>query len=382
MPPTEDRSGALGEIAWDVLRRLIRDRLGRKAGGHLIEGSLDRVVLRLPLALRGEGAGPETFSRELIDEIDLTLEDAIQHAAAFRPGHAPCRKCDVVPCDHSAAPSHRHVFVGYTPTGVPRWEDFAQHCLDLHHPDVDRLYEDPPAFVTLSRSAEELASPLLEAIRGDLRYELCGQVAAGFFPVPKRQGEGRGILAVTFQVGVSRASRGGARYGLNVLGCTPQGQPLDLLWERQDLIPWLGAVRWAQAALGTLDRSRRSERGTIDRRVRGIVTGLARRLEHERRSAGRRTRHAEERHRDGERPTRSAVFDARAVAPSEVMVDERNGTLVVPGARGRMHFYTPGGRLVSSVRYSRDAIEKKRKTGLWRPSRPEESEPLLVKMKA
>jgi hypothetical protein len=47
-----------------------------------------------------------------------------------------------------------------------------------------------------------------------------------------------------------------------------------------------------------------------------------------------------------------------------------------------MHFYTPGGRLVSSVRYSRDAIEKKRKTGLWRPSRPEESEPLLVKMKA
>ena len=68
--------------------------------------------------------------------------------------------------------------------------------------------------------------------------------------------------------------------------------------------------------------------------------------------------------------------DARQLVPSDVMVDERNGTLVVAGARGRIHFYTPAGRLVSSVRYSRDAIEKKRKLGLWRPSRPDESEQL------
>jgi hypothetical protein len=41
--------------------------------------------------------------------------------------------------------------------------------------------------------------------------------------------------------------------------------------------------------------------------------------------------------------------------------------VVVLGDRGRTHFFTPEGRLVSSVRYSRDAIERKRKTGLWRP---------------
>ena len=209
MSEAEDRAGALGEIAWDVLQRLIRDRLGRKAGGHLVEGALDRVVLRLPLTLKGPQADPGAFSRLLIDEIDLILEEAIQHAAAFRPGQAPCRKCPSVPCEHSTAPSHRHVFVGYTPTGLPRWEDFAQHCLDRRHPDVDRLYEDPPAFVTLPRTGAELSLPLLDALRDDPRYRLCGQIAAGFFRVPTREGEGRGVLAVTFQIGVSRGSRGG-----------------------------------------------------------------------------------------------------------------------------------------------------------------------------
>jgi len=73
------------------------------------------------------------------------------------------------------------------------------------------------------------------------------------------------------------------------------------------LIPWQSALRWAQAALSTLSRSRRMEGSAIDRRVDGILLGLARRLEHERRATGRRTHHAEERHREGERPTRKAV---------------------------------------------------------------------------
>jgi hypothetical protein len=381
MSATEDRASALGEIAWDVLQRLIRDRLGRKAGGILVEAVLDRVELRLPLLLRGAGAGPDEFSRTLIEEIDAVLEDAIQHAAAFRPGQAPCRKCAAVPCEHSSPPSHRHVFAGYTQNGIPRFEDFAQHCLDRRHPDIDRLYDDPPAFIALVHDRDELSAGLLDSLRDDPRYRLCGQVVAGFFPVPKREGEGRGVLAVTFQVGVSRGVRGGTRWGLNVLGCTPQGEPLGLLWDRQDLIPWQGAARWAQAALATLDRPRKLDGAAADRRVNGILTGLARRLLHERRASSRRTRHAEVRHRGGERPTRSAVFDAKSVTESDVMVDERNGTLVVPGARGRMHFYTQAGRLVSSVRYSRDAIEKKRKLGFWRPSRPDESAPLLSKLK-
>jgi hypothetical protein len=380
MSREEDNALGLGDLAWKTLDRLIRERLARKAGGHLVEGALDRVDLKMALVLRGVDSGPRAFAKRLIEDIDSILDDAIQHAAAFRPGHAPCHRCGRAPCPHSAPPSHRHVFVGYTQNGVPRWEDFAQHCLARRHPDVDRLYAEPPAFITIVSTREEMAATLLGSIRDDVRTELAGQVAAGFFTVPTREGEGRGVLALTFQIGASHGVSGGTRWGLNVLGCTPQGEPLDLLWERQDLIPWRSAVRWAQSALTTLDHRRHADPLAVDRRVAGILAGLARRLTHERRASGRRTHHAEERHRAGERPTRNAVDDARAVAPADVLVDERNGTLVVPGARGRMHFYTREGRLVSSVRYSRDAIEKKRKLGVWRSSRPEEVEPLLAKL--
>jgi hypothetical protein len=375
----EDRSSALGEIAWDVLSRLIRERLSRKAGAHLVEGALDRIVLRLPLDLRAAGGG-ETFAGELIGEIDRILDEAIQHAASFRPGHAFCHRCGSTPCEHSATPSHRHVFAGYTPTGVPRWEDFAQMCLDLRHPEVDRLYADPPAFVSFVRHGAELNAALLGAFRGDAGYALRGQVAAGFFPLRARGGEGRGILAVTFQVGASRGKGRATRWGLNVLGRTPQGEALDLLWERHDLVPWQAAVRWAQAALGTLERSRLASPEDVERRLDGILRGLARRLEHERRASGRRTRHAEERHAEGSRPTRKAIEDARAAGPDEVMVDERHGTLVVAGDRGRMHFYTREGKLVSSVHYSREAIERKRKLGIWRDASPGEAAALIERL--
>jgi len=69
------------------------------------------------------------------------------------------------------------------------------------------------------------------------------------------------------------------------------------------------------------------------------------------------------------------------VRAEDVLVDERNGTIVVPGERGRMHFYTEDGRLVTSVRYSSEAVAKKRQLGLWRPSRKEESERFLSRMK-
>ena len=377
----EDRSLALGEIAWDVLHRLVRERLSRKAGAHLIEGAIDRIALSLALPLKGLPAPGPAFARTLVDAIDEILDEAIQHAASFRPGHAFCHRCGSTPCEHSAAPSHRHVFAGYTPTGVPRWEDFAQICLDLRHPEVDRLYADPPAFVSLVRTGAELNADLLDAFHGTSGYELMGQVAAGFFPVRAKDGEGRGILALTFQIGRSRAARGPKRFGLNVLGRTPQGEPLDLLWERQDLIPWKAAVGWAQAALQTLERGRLRD-DELRVRIDGILRGLERRLAHERRASGRRTRHASERHATGDRPTRKAIEDAREARAEDVMVDERHGTLVVQGSRGRMHFYTPEGRLVSSVRYSRDAIERKRKLGIWRSASAAEAASLSARITA
>lgn len=384
----KDRALALGEVAFDVLHRMFREILSRKPGGHLVESTIDSVDLVTSFALRGAEADPEVFARGLADAIDELLDDAVQRAASFRPGHAFCHRCETPACEHSEPPSSRHVFLGYGPTGIPRWADFAQVCLDLRHPEVDRLYDDPPAFVILPETGRDLSRDLLGAFQHERACELLGQVAAGFFPVRTAEGEGRGVLAVTFQVAASRGARGSLRLGLNILGRAPGGEPLDLLWERFDDIPWRGPVRWAQSALVSIGRgasepgTRRAPTSAVEARVLGVLRGLARRLEREQRARSRRTRHAEHRHLAGDRPTRNALEDARAAAPAELLLDEKSGTIVVPGDRGRTHFFTREGRHVSSVRYSKEAIERKRKLGLWRATQLDVAQSVLQRILA
>jgi len=367
---TGDPLADLAGVAHDVLRRMLREVLARRPGGHLVEPGLTSVDLHLRLALRGPQADAEVFAAALRQALEAVVDDAVEQVAAFRPGDAFCHRCGKAACPHAAPPSARHVFVGYGPTGLPRFEDFAQRCLDLHHPDVDRLYADPPAFLTFVESGGTLNRDLVLAFAAP-RCELLGQVVAGFYPVRVHDREGRGVLALTFQAMATRRRDGGRRLGLNVLGRTPGGEDLSLLFERQPDLPWRAAVRWAQAALASVEEG--SGSGLLEDRVRGILEGLARRLARDRRARVRRTAHAEERHAGGDRPTRQAVLDVREARRETVLVDERNGALVVLGARGRTHFFSPEGRLVSSVRYSREAIERKRRLGLWREARVEEA---------
>jgi hypothetical protein len=372
-----DQVETLGEVAWDVLQRIVRELLARKPGGHLLESDLRRLDLRLPLTLDDSDDAPERFAERLVRTIDRLLDDAVQRAAVFRPGHAYCHRCDSAACEHSTPPSCRHVFTSYSPTGTPRWEDFAQLCLNRKHPEVDRLYQQPPAFLTLVQEKPELHSGMLQAFDNG-SYELLGQITAGFFPVHARAEEGRGVLALTVQAAASRPERSRPRFGLNLLGRTPAGEELKMLWERQDDLPWRRAVRWAQSALHTLDTGgrRRISREALQERIGGIMRGLARRLERDQRARGRRTRHAEQRHLSGERPTRKAVDDARDARDDAFMVDESSGAIVVLGERGRTHFFTGEGQLVSSVRYGKEAVARKIKYRKWREAKPEEREAL------
>ena len=81
----DDRTLALGEIAWDALRRLARERLARKPGAHLVEAQLDRLVLRLPIPVRDAGEGAEIFAREVATAIDRHLDEAIEHVKQELP---------------------------------------------------------------------------------------------------------------------------------------------------------------------------------------------------------------------------------------------------------------------------------------------------------
>jgi hypothetical protein len=359
------------ETVQQALQRLVRSRIARKSGGHLLD--LSSRPLDLPLRLRLDPPlDGSAFSGQLLESIDGWIDDAISRAAAFRPGHAWCHRCASVACEHSRPATSRLVFAGYTATGLPCWEDFAQFCLDRKHPEVDRLYRDPPAFLTVVQGRDEISGRMLEAFE-DGSYELLGQLLAGFFYVHARSDAGRGVLALTIQVAASRGRSGDRRLGLNLLGCAPSGAELESLWDGRNDLPWRKGIRWAQAALLTLapQNGRRPSalrRAELEHRVHGILQGLARRLEQHRRATGRRTRHAEERHDSGQRPTRKAIDDARRLAVDSLFVDERAGTLVVLGERGRTHFFTADGRLVSSVRYTREAIERKLRTRLWRPA--------------
>jgi len=377
----KDRVEDLGRQAGAALQRLARELLARKPGGHLVEPELRELLLELSLPLGRSDSDLRELGGSLVARIDRLLDDAVEQAAVFRPGRAYCHRCRSAVCEHGVPPSCRHVFTGYTATGLPRWEDFAQHCLARKHPEVDRLYDDPPAFVTLVEPGAELHDTMLDAFRNGA-YELLGQVVAGYFPLRVRAEEGRGVLALTVQAAMSRPERGPARVGLNLLGRAPGGAELDRLWDRLDELPWRKALRWAQGATRTLrpprpdgrdaPRGAEGSRSGFEQRIEGILAGLARRLERDQRARGRRTRHAERRHASGERPTPMAIADARAVTAETLKVDERSGTLVVLGDRGRTHFFAPEGRLVSSVRYSKDAVLRKLESGAWRQADAEE----------
>lgn len=347
---------------------LVREILSRKPGGHLVDPTLHEVILELVVSLNDAEDSAACFADVLTRHIDRALDDAIQHVAMFRPGRTFCHRCEGPECEHAEPPSSRHVFAGYRPTGTPVWKDFAQQCLEERHEQVDRLYDDKPAFLTLVRDPEALRRDLLEAFRAK-GYRLHGQVTAGFYTVPGKVTEGRAVLALTFQVASAAGAGGKKIFGLNILGRTPE----------EGLFPWRRPVQWAQSALATLGRGRQDD---LDGRIEGILNGLARRLQQEQRSRSRRTRHAGQRHDAGDRPTRKALEDLEAAGSDDFYLDERNGTLVILGQRGRTHFFSADGRLVSSVRYSREGIGGKLKNGLWRRAAGEEIETVRKQVSA
>jgi hypothetical protein len=226
--------------------------------------------------------------------------------------------------------------------------------------------------VAVVTSGAELMADLLPEFRKS-GYRLHGQVAVGWFLAPDAAVPGhRRPIAVTFQVISSRRRR----FGLNVIGTGPHGEPLDHLWDRLGEIPWGDAVRWAQTVLGGIEhqlaRAPRTPDKAIEPRIEGLLNALARRLEKGFRGKERRTQHAQQRHREGDRPTRMALADLARATPENLLVDTRRETLVVVGDRGRAHVFNQAGKLVTSVRYSPAVIEKRRQNGLWRQAGAEE----------
>lgn len=357
----------------------VRERIDRHPMGHLLAGRGDPLDLHLtvPTALR-EGK-LELAAREAEEAVQAAVVALLEHSSVFQPGRVFCLRCQSSGCEHAAPTDARHVFIGYASSGVPRFRDFGQWLLERRDPRVDLLYREPPQLVTAVSLEEDLSGDLLPVYRNGKNgreggYRIHGQVAVGWYRSPDPNGPvgHRRPLAVSFQVISSRPEGQRRRFGLNVIGSGPGGEPLEHLWDRLGQIPWNDPVRWTQTVLTGIEhqvaKAPRTPARVVDQRIDGLVNALARRLEKGARGKERRTQHAERRHQEGDRPTRMALADLARATPESLFYDTRRETLIVLGDRGRTHVFNQDGKLVTSVRYEQAAIEKRRHNGTWRPA--------------
>jgi hypothetical protein len=368
--------------AVDLLAEELRRRVAAHPAGHLVAGRGGFIDLHLRLPVVPRDGDLERAAADAGATLAGELQAVLSQRAAFRPGRVFCLRCGSALCEHAAPGGSREVFAGYGPTGLPRFVDFGQWLLERADPRVDQLYEDPPRFLAYVATGADLAAGLLPAFRDrQVGFRLHGQVAAGWYRGTDAAGHPEPV-ALSLQVASTRIGAGRRLYGLNLVAVGPGGESLEAFCSRLGEIPWTAQVRWGQSVLEQIGGTRKGGDPERERRIRGLLAGLAFRLEKDRRARERRTLHAGERHSQGDRPTRMALADLARAPAESVVVDARHDTLVVLGERGRAHVWNRSGKLVTSIRYSPESIARRRKEGHWRDARPQEVAALRARVEA
>ena len=337
------------------------------ARGRTLDPPRGRIVVPVEIE---PGRPPEgRDAQALLDAIGRSL-DARERAGSLRTGRVFCFFCETTECIHALPRESDEVFDGYAPTGRPRWVDLPTLLLEARDPRVDGLY-DGEDLVALVETGKRLRSDLIaEFGRRSGTYELLGQVAAGFFD---GRGSNRGPraekVAATFQVVRTDPGDGKIHLHLNAISASP----LFRNGAEGGADPDVGRIlSIARRRLSLLERELQVSMTPRDPAEAALPTlrALARDLEHHDRVASRRTRHGVERSQLGVRPTANAFPDALAAPDERFLLDEERQTLVVLGRGGRVHVFTLDGRHVTSAVYRGDEIERKRRTGRWKPVEP------------
>jgi len=291
-------------------------------------------------------------------------------------------------CLHTRAavypPSPQHVFVGYDLLGRPQWRALLPLCLERGVEGVEGLYDDPPRPVALT-----LAGPfderVLEGLRAGgaggageegVRYEVLAQLVVGFltprFELPGADDERRALSA---QVLRAQRGEGDAQLRLNLLGVTEEElfDGAERLAPRGPLAQAQACVRQAQRRVQTLEGEQRRAALTAEElaaRALRLVEWLRGALLQVLRPAEGRTRHAQRRHEEMERPTSHARQDAARAGDDRLLFDAHQETVVVIGPKARAHVFTEEGAHVTSLRLGVGEVERKVAQGRWRPLDP------------
>lgn len=366
---------ALREIK--AVIRTLAESEGLPAGEEL---PMEQLALTLDVPTAGD-LELRNSAKATVEELQDAIREHLKGKLSFRPGRVFCYQCDSCECRHSEPTSSTDTFAGYTATGKPTWKDFANLCLERKDERVDLLFAKKPQVVAVKFSAAELTEELLPKFgRGSLVFRVLGQVTAGLIPekwFANKDGDAR--VAMTLQLVETRSNSPRHRLRLNILNAT-----LDDLAATGDVGGRAPAERLRRAVSQSKKRLESLARKVIqaearnrDFDLRGDCTALLSQLTSEVEKVFRppqtRTQHAQERHVGGQRPTSSAMRDAREAPDERLLFDTKTDTIVVLGPKGRAHLFSPSGKHVTSLQLNPGEVERKSKKR-WRPIQKEEAE--------
>ncbi|MCR9243392.1 MAG: hypothetical protein NXI31_00065 [bacterium] len=323
------------------------------------------LELRVPLESGRGGKDLRQAAGTAVDQILKRVREVREHERALRPGAVFSYFAGSSEADGCRPTEPRHVFEGYSSTGKPEFVDFVTMAIDRKDAGIDRLLAGEDVILTQVTMGRVLRTQQLAEFGGESPvYKILGQVNAGLF----RTLGAAGKCAFSFQLLRGTTLEGRVRLRLHPVGAVDMFELVD-----PAIMQILSRF---QRRLDTeaLRLEGRLKNGETDEEefVLPLLNDLAKQLQHRTRNAGRRTQHGLERSEEGQRPTSRAYPDAGEAADDAILWDLDQGTIVVLGAKGRVHVFTPDAKHVTSVVMQRSAVDRRRQLGRWRAADPEE----------
>ncbi len=358
-----------------VLEELHRlgQAIGRRHG--VSPEDLPDAALNIPARLLLNGEIPDGEIESLVTAVDARVAAALKAGVAYRAGRVYCFLCGSIDCTHAMPSDVRETFAGYRPTGKPKWQTFTNLCIERGEARVDRLFGDAPEIIALVQPAAELKEGVMAGFgKGSLVYNVLGQVVCGLIPAnldTRRPSDTR--VALTLQIVEVCAGDAERRLRLNILGLTledvvnaatvAQGRgPAEAI--RRTIRTTRERIRAEARRLQA--EAKRGERPDVEARLEPLLVRIRGDLERCFRPLRRRTRHAQQRHEDGERPTSTAMADASGAPNERFLRDLKRDTIVVLGPKSRAHIFSPEGRHVTSLQLRPGELDRKTEHKRWR----------------
>ncbi|MEM7198872.1 MAG: hypothetical protein AAF628_01305 [Planctomycetota bacterium] len=328
--------------------------------------SLPRFVdIQVRVPLDGQRDGSKAAG-QVVEQILRRVKEVRDHDRALQPGAVYSYFSESAEAEACRPKSVREVFDGYSSTGRPTFTDFVTMAIERKDPGIDELLDGQDVAIThVSMGRVLRTQQLTEFGKGSPVYRILGQVDAGLYPLINDDKK----AAFSFQLLRGATLEGRPRLRVHPVGAA---EVMDVADPSVAHILSRFQQRLDQESLRLAGKLANETEVDEEEFALPLLQDLARQLTGRARRKSRRTKHADERAQEGQRPTTKAWEDAQAAGDDRLLWDDREGTVVVLGPRGRVHVFTKAARHVTSLVMQGSAINKRVQQGPWRQAEPEE----------